>query len=64
MRGIRGSVVVEALGYKLEGHVFEIQWGNLIRSICLILLAALSPGVYSASNRNKNVSGEQSAADA
>jgi hypothetical protein len=43
---------------------------NFFFSACLILLAALGPGVYSASNRNEyqkqknNVSGEQRATGA
>jgi hypothetical protein len=59
----RGSVVVKVLCYKTEDRGFEIRWSELI-SIYSILLAALGPGVYSASNRNEyqkqknNVSGE------
>jgi hypothetical protein len=45
--------MVEALCYKLEGHGFETQWGELIFPIHLILLAALGPGVYSASKRKE-----------
>jgi hypothetical protein len=61
--GARGSVVVKALCYKPEGHGFETQGGERFLAVYLILLAALGPGVYSASNRNeyqkhKNVSGE------
>jgi hypothetical protein len=50
--------------YKAEGHEFLTQRDGLILPIYLILLDALGPGVYSASNRNKyqeqksNVSGE------
>jgi hypothetical protein len=29
--GARGSVVVEALCYKPEGHGFEIRWGELFQ---------------------------------
>jgi hypothetical protein len=54
--------VVKALCYKPEGRGFDIFL------ICLIIPAALGPGVYSASNRNEyqkhknnNVSEEQSA---
>jgi hypothetical protein len=61
----RGSVVVKALCYKLEGCGFETQWGEWIFSIYLILPATLGPGVHSASNRNEyqkqknsNISGE------
>jgi hypothetical protein len=60
----RGSVVVKALCYKPEGRGFETPGGERFLSIYLILLAALGPGVYSASNRNEyqkhknNVSGE------
>jgi hypothetical protein len=45
--------VVKALCYKPEGHRFETRWDELIFSIYLTLPAALGPGVYSASNRNK-----------
>jgi hypothetical protein len=51
--GARGSVVVEALCYKPEGHGFEARLGEWIFSIYLTLLATLSPGVYSASNINE-----------
>jgi hypothetical protein len=57
-------IVVKALCYKPEGRGFETRWGELHLSIYLILLVALGPGVYSASNRNEyqkhknNVSGE------
>jgi hypothetical protein len=53
-----------ALFYKPEDCGFETLWGELIFSICLILSAALGPGVYSAYNRNEyqkqknDVSGE------
>jgi hypothetical protein len=62
------SVVIKAPCYKPEGRKFETRWSEWISSIYLILLAALGPGVHSASNRNKyqkqknNVSGEQSEA--
>jgi hypothetical protein len=46
-------VVVKALCYNPEGHGFETPRDELIFSIYLILLAALGPGVYSASNRNE-----------
>jgi hypothetical protein len=49
----RGSVVVKALCYKLEGHGFQTRWGESSFSIYLILLAALDPGLHSASNRNE-----------
>jgi hypothetical protein len=61
--GARGGVVVEALRYKPVGHGFENRWGEWFFSIYLILPAALSPLVYSASNGNEyqkqknNVSG-------
>jgi hypothetical protein len=50
----RGSVVAEAICYKLEDLVFETKWEELFLffSIYRILLAALGPGIYSASNRN------------
>jgi hypothetical protein len=47
------SIVVKALSYEPEGHGSETQWGEWISSIYLILLAALGPGIYSASNRNE-----------
>jgi hypothetical protein len=46
-------IVDMALFYKLEGHKFEIRWGEWIFSIYLILLDALGLGVFSAYNRNK-----------
>jgi hypothetical protein len=64
LTGARGSVVVEALCYKPEGRGLQTRYCELIFSICLILSAAVGPGVYSASNRNgfqkqkNNVSGE------
>jgi hypothetical protein len=45
--------VVMELCYKPESHEFETRCGELIFLIYLILQAALGPGVYSASNRNK-----------
>jgi hypothetical protein len=62
--GARGSIVVKALCYTLEGRRFKTRWGERFLSIYPILLAALDPGVYSSSNRNEyqkqtnNVSGE------
>jgi hypothetical protein len=59
-----GSVVVETLYYKPEGRRFKTLWCEWIFSIYLILLAALGPGSYSATNRNEyqkqenNVAGE------
>jgi hypothetical protein len=53
MSGTRGSVAVEALGYKPKARGFETQWGEWIFSSYLILPATLGPGVYSASNRNE-----------
>jgi hypothetical protein len=44
--------VVKALCYKPKGRGFETQGGEFILSIDLILLAALGPAVYSASNRS------------
>jgi hypothetical protein len=59
-KGARDSVVVKPLCYKPEGCGYDTRWGD-----CLILPAALGPGVHSASNRNEyqkhennNVSGE------
>jgi hypothetical protein len=56
----RGNVVIKAQCYKPEGREFNLNFS----SIFIIFLAALGPGVYSASNRNEyqrqknNVSGE------
>jgi hypothetical protein len=50
--GARGSVMVEALCYKPEGHGFKTRWDQWIFSLVyLILPAVLGPGVYSASDR-------------
>jgi hypothetical protein len=49
-RGARGSVVFKALCYKLDRRGLGIQSGNSVLKICLILLAALDPEVYLASN--------------
>jgi hypothetical protein len=51
-RGSRGSVVVKTLCYKPEGRGFDTRWGGFLK-IYLIFPAALSTGVYSASNRNE-----------
>jgi hypothetical protein len=52
--GARGSVVVEALCYKPEGHGFETQCGELLFYFFnLPIPVKLGPGVYSASNRNE-----------
>jgi hypothetical protein len=62
--GACDSILVKALCYKQEGHVFETERWGFFFLIYLILPAALGPGVYSASNRNEyqkqknNVSGE------
>jgi hypothetical protein len=59
-----GRSVVKALLLKPECCRLKTRGGELIFLIYLILPAALGPGVYSASNRNKyqeqknNVSGE------
>jgi hypothetical protein len=47
----RGNVVVKALCYKgkVTGSILDV----VISLIYLILLDALGPGVYSASNRNE-----------
>jgi hypothetical protein len=47
------TFIVKALCYKPEGRGFETWWGERIVSIYLILPAALSPGVHSASNKNE-----------
>jgi hypothetical protein len=48
------TVLVKALCYKPEGRGFEIRRGECISFlIYLIVLAALGPGVYSASIRNE-----------
>jgi hypothetical protein len=49
--GPRGSVVVKALGYELEGDGFKTPWGEIL--IYLILPTALGPRVHLASNRNE-----------
>jgi hypothetical protein len=55
---------LKVLCYKPEGRGFETRIGKLFLYVYLILLTALDPGVYSASNRNEyqkqnnNVSGE------
>jgi hypothetical protein len=62
--------VVKALCFKPEGRWFESRLSNIMFPICLILPAALGPGVHRVSNRNEyrkqknNVSGEKSAAGA
>jgi hypothetical protein len=43
--------MVKALCCKLEGRGFETRWSEWHFSFYLILLAALSPRVYSASDR-------------
>jgi hypothetical protein len=64
IQGACGSLVVEALCYKPEFRVFDTRFSERIFTIYLILSATLSPGVYSASNRNEyqkqedSVSGE------
>jgi hypothetical protein len=61
-RGKCGSIVIKALRYKPEGRGFENRCNFFL--IYLILLAALSHGIYLASNRNEyqkqknNVSGD------
>jgi hypothetical protein len=47
------SIVVKVLCYKPKGRRFETQGGERFLSVYLILLAALGPGVYSASNKNE-----------
>jgi hypothetical protein len=50
-------ILVNALCYKLKGHGFETQWGDIF-SIYLILLAALGPGAHSVSEmsiRNRKI---------
>jgi hypothetical protein len=51
--GARCRIVIDALCYKQEGRGFEIPSGNSVLSICLILSAALGPGVRSVSNRTE-----------
>jgi hypothetical protein len=48
--GDRGSIVVKAQCYELEGRGFETWWSELFLSIYLILPGTLGPGVYSVSN--------------
>jgi hypothetical protein len=45
--------MVEPLYYKPEIRGFDSRWGHWFFSMYLILLAALGPGVYSASNINE-----------
>jgi hypothetical protein len=52
MLGERGSIVVEALCYKLEG-LRPDEVNMHISSIYEILPAAPGPGAYSASDRNE-----------
>ena len=52
----RGHMVVqlvEALRYKLEGHVFDSWWCHWYLSLTLYLWPHYGPGVDSASNRNE-----------
>jgi hypothetical protein len=61
--GARCIVVVKALSYKPESCGFKILSGDEFFSVYQILLAALGPGVHSASNKKhqkqkNNVSGE------
>jgi hypothetical protein len=51
MSGARSSIVVKAICYKPEGRGFNTQWGEFLN--LPNPLAALGPGVYSASNRNE-----------
>jgi hypothetical protein len=49
-----GPILLHMLvGYTPEGRGFETRWNEWILPIYLILPAALGPGVYSDSNRNK-----------
>jgi hypothetical protein len=48
-----GNTVVKAVCYNLEGSGIETRLGELCLSIYVIILAALGPEVYSASNRNE-----------
>jgi hypothetical protein len=48
-----GRIVGKALRYKLEGPLFDTRLSKLFLSIFLVLPAALSHRVYSASNRNE-----------
>lgn len=50
-----GSTVVNALHYKLQGRRLETQEVNDFYQFT----EALVPGLYSGSNRNKNVSGSR-----
>jgi hypothetical protein len=51
----RSSVVLEALCYKPWRWWFDTRGDDCIVSVWLILPAALGPGVYSASDRNKKM---------
>jgi hypothetical protein len=50
--GARGSLVVEVLCYKPEGHGFITRYGEFF-SISVILPTTLGPEVHSASNINE-----------
>jgi hypothetical protein len=61
----QGSITVKALCYRPKRSGFPTGWVTLfLFSICLILPAALGPGIYSLSNGNEyqkqknNISGE------
>jgi hypothetical protein len=45
--------MIKTLCYKPEGRGVETQLGEWFVSVYVILLAALDPGGYSASNRNE-----------
>jgi hypothetical protein len=66
----RDSVIQSVIALVEESGLIETRRDNEFFSIYLNIPAAIGPGVYSASSRNKykkqknNVSGEQSAAGA
>jgi hypothetical protein len=51
--GAPGKTVANVLCHKPRGSGFETRWGKRIVSIYLILLSAIGPGVYSASNTSE-----------
>jgi hypothetical protein len=53
--GTRGNGLVKALCYKPEGRGFETRLYDCNFSIYVGLPATLGPGVYSASNRNRQI---------
>jgi hypothetical protein len=51
--GVCSGAVVEALGYKLEGHGIDSRWCHWNFSLTKSFQPHYGPGVDSASNRNE-----------